>query len=329
MTVTGKNVGVDMYKRSLSKLGYSFESFELDGKAYSRFIAPTGAVWLTRDEKLSYPMVGAESRAISADKQLSYELCAQEGIRIPATIACSDINQNRNQIAILLATGPVIVKPNSASLSWGLTLNVRTTQAFEEAFAEAQKFSETVLVQEQVTGEEVRFMVVGGEVRAALLRQTPRVVGDGKHTLAELIAIENEERANLDTMATYPLLDDKIIDFSNFDLESIPSVGEMIEFNRSTMIRGGASMFNIVDTIDEGYKAVAEKAARALAAQFVVVDVMIEDISKPCNGKNYAFIEFNSSPVSVLCYSCRAGRQYDVVSDLTPMIDKAIRGTSL
>ncbi len=330
MALTTNNPTVDLFKRAFEELGYTFECFTLNGKAYTRFISPNGGTWLTRDARISYPFLNSTCQHISSSKTLSYELCAKNEIRIPKSISFNNINEHRNELGGLLALGPVVVKPNDSSLSWGVTLNIRSREALEAAYDEAKKFSEIVIAQEQVYGQEVRFAVVDGVLKAALLRETPRVIGDGVSTLRALIDAENNVRQALDLrFANYPMLDEKIIDFERFDFTGVPAKDEIVELNQSAMIRGGASMYNVIDTIHESYKRVAERAARALGAQFIVVDMMIEDLAAPATEQNYAFIEFNGAPVISLFYSCRGGQQYDAISELVPRIHKLLQGRSI
>jgi uncharacterized protein (DUF1330 family) len=71
---------------------------------------------------------------------------------------------------------------------------------------------------------------------------------------------------------------------------------------------------------------VVENLVQTLGARFVVVDMMLQDYTKPKTAANYAFIEFNTAPVLKLFYSCRDGKQYDVVAELAAMIDTSLTG---
>jgi cyanophycin synthetase len=325
MSVTSQNATIALFKRAFQARGYAIAEFKLANSRYTRFTAPNGAQWLTRDARISYPMITATSSVIASKKHLAYELCSIEGINTPQTIKSNDLAHDRPVIEALMQEHVLVVKPNDASLSWGLTLNVRRPDQLLEAYQKARVYSDEVLLQQQVTGQEVRFIVADGIVRAALLRQTPQLVGDGSATIAELLEQENLDRGAIyDSMVSYPQLDDRIINFSNLDMTAIPERGEVIELSRAGMIKYGASIYNIINTLDSGYIAVAERAAVALASPFVAVDIMIEDLSQPATDKNYAFIEFNSAPVLALCYSVRDGNNYDAVADLVPLIERTL-----
>lgn len=329
MVVKPKATTVNLFADVFADMGYEIMSFTIGGRVYTRFTAPNGGVWMTRNARISYPLISATCKEIADSKNLSYDLCANHDIRVPQTVALYDLSDHQEEVSQLMQTGAVVVKPNGSHLSQGLRLNVDTPAKLQAAFVAAKQFCDVVLVQEQVTGEEVRFAVVDGEVKAAILRQTPRVIGDGQHTIAELLALENAQRRSYDMQfAIYPELDDELIDFSTVDLQTVPAAKQTIELSRATLIRQGASMYNVIDDIDDSYKQIALRAAQALGARFIVVDIMIEDIAQPCSDTNYAFIEFNGAPAVGLFYSCRGGQQYDIITDLAPRMDQAIQGAA-
>ena len=61
------------------------------------------------------------------------------------------------------------------------------------AFATAREHSRAVLVESFLDGLDHRLLVVNGELIAASKRMPGHVVGDGRHTIAELIEIVNQD----------------------------------------------------------------------------------------------------------------------------------------
>jgi D-alanine-D-alanine ligase-like ATP-grasp enzyme len=188
-----------------------------------------------------------------------------------------------------------------------------------------------VVVQEQVCGDEIRFAVIDGVVKAAILRQTARVVGDGKLTLRALIDAENQSRQIVtDTAVAYPMLDATLIRTGDLDLASVPDHGVVVELAKGTMIRSGASMYNVMDDIHSTYIDMVNDFASKLGRGFVVADMMLQDYTQPMNDDNYAFIEFNITPALQLFYSCRDGKHFRIGEQyLAPMIDKVMQGSYL
>jgi D-alanine-D-alanine ligase-like ATP-grasp enzyme len=326
MALVTLNPTVELLEARLAEHGFSVEKFELKERSYTRFVSPSGRVWLTQDAHVSYPFLNATIDKISRDKSLGYDFAAMHEVIVPQTHQV-DAQTSDIELETYLKDSPLVVKPLDASLSRGVSLNVRDLKSLKTGIESALQFSDTVLVQQQIEGDELRFVVVGGKVRAALLRQTARVTGDGTQTMGQLIAAENKARKQL-TMpyVSYPQLTQDIIDLQAMDLDEVPAKGEVRELGRGTMIKTGASIYNVLKTVDDSYIDIAEKLTKALGAEFVVVDVMIKDYTVPAMTDNYAFIEFNTAPVLKLFYSCRDDEHFDVLEYLAPMIAQSLEG---
>lgn len=322
---------MDILKASLEARGYSSRALLLgvSQKSFTQFRSEGSPRLLTlsTDSPL-YPFSSSSARLIANFKNLAYDLASSVGVPIPdsVTIALDD-NKFEAADALLFACGLVVVKPNSSSVSNGLTLGIDSVKQLHDAITFARGFSDEVLVQRQVTGDEIRFAVIDGNVRAAILRQTPGVDGDGISTLAELIVKENElRRAIVDTAVVYPAIDSILVNLESFDVSTIPAMGERVELGKGTMIRLGASIYDVMDTVDPSYIAIAKKLAGQLGHGFVVVDMMIHDYTQSADPKNYVFIEYNLTPALQLFYSCRDGNHFDVAGKyLAPMIDKLLQ----
>lgn len=323
MNDNAQTTTIELLKNRLAELGYAHDSFKLNTTNFTQFTAPSGQLWLTESSRIAYPFTNITAKRVSNFKNLAYALATRLGVQVPFTATLDSQVDNSSLYAELLQYMPLIVKPNSASLSRGLTLNITDVATLAQAIKVASAFSDLVLVQKQLRGEEVRFIVVGDTVKAALLRQTPRVTGDGTSTLAKLIETENNLRKH--SAVLYPQLTDKIID-PKLDLQLVPAAKEMIELGRGTMIARGASMYNVYKEVHPSYIALAEKLAGAIGTGFVAVDIFIKDYSSELNNNDYAFIEYSMSPVLNLLYRCRDGNHYDILSDLIPLIDARLNG---
>jgi D-alanine-D-alanine ligase-like ATP-grasp enzyme len=316
---------IALLKSRFESIGYTIMPLILDERHYSCFRSPAGALWLTSDVRINYPFVASTARSISSEKSLAYALAALLGMTIPLTSKVHASELPLIELATYLKAAPLIVKPSNASLSHGLTMNIKTAVELQSALKKASRFADTLLIQQQIQGDEIRFVALGGKIDAALLRQTPRVVGDGISTMRTLINDENNARATLHTpYLTYPQLAGPLIDLSNINMARVPASEEIIELGSSTMIAGGASVYDITDQVHPSYMEAAQKLAAGLGSGLIVVDIIIKDYRQPLEANNYAFIEFNMSPVVKLFYSCRDGNQYDILKQLVPMIDTAI-----
>jgi D-alanine-D-alanine ligase-like ATP-grasp enzyme len=326
MYTSSPSSSISLLRKALKRLGYSVVSLQLGEEGYTLFTAPNGRAWLTPNAHISYPFITNTAHRISVHKHLAYRLADYLHVTTPKTLCLDAADLEAPALQAMLRSAPLVVKPDRASLSRGLSTNVRTLEQLRDAVNLARQFSSKVLVQQQINFEEIRFVVVGNKVKAALLRQTPRVVGNGKDTVQELLSKENKLRAGLKLpYLSYPQLEDQLISPS-IALSDIPAAGEIVEINRRTMVGGGASIYNVLADTHPSYLKIVEKLATQLGNGFVVVDMLIEDYRARGTASNYAFLEFNMAPVLTLFYSCRDGKHYDVLKDLVPFISETVTG---
>lgn len=317
-------VSFHLIRDELLSRGYSAELLKLS-KHYTKFVSPTGAIWITQNSTVAYPFIDYAVQKISANKQTSYRYAASHQVSIPQTLATTPNQAEPSDPSayqtFLERYKPLVVKPLDSFGSRGLTMDVSTAPALTAAISKARDFATTVLLQRQVSGQEVRLTVIKGRVVSVLLRQTPQVVGDGHSTTQQLISQENVARRQIQTPhLAYPELDDSLIAEHFLTDKTILERGRVLELSRSTMVKGGASLFNISEAIHDTYKQTACLLARQLSPSFLVVDMIIEDYLEPQTDTNYAFIEFNTSPALKMYYGTRDGKAYDIVPVLADML---------
>lgn len=257
---------------------------------------------------------------------MAYAFVQSLGITIPESKTVESYSSDLDDF--FGAYDRFIVKPVSAQGGKGLTLNITTKEQLEEAVNNATQFSPKVLVQRQFVGEEVRFTTIDGVVTSALLRQKPMVIGDGYSTVSQLIVAENQSRRALtESVVTYPMLDEKLVKAELLHIQTVPAEGERVELGLGTMIRNGASMYNIIDSIHASYIERIEKIARTFGRGFAAIDMMIADVNAAATDDNYIFLEMNSDPALVLYYSCRDGKNIDIVEQhVGPLFLRALEG---
>jgi len=109
------------------------------------------------------------------DKVLTYIALEQLGISVPSgtyfLLGSQDYADSRNDLYSFLerTPKPLVIKPNNSSLGKGITiLRTYNQKRVERAIASANKYSDVVIVQEYLTGEEFRIIAIEGEIVIAL-----------------------------------------------------------------------------------------------------------------------------------------------------------------
>jgi RimK-like ATP-grasp domain. len=128
---------------------------------------------------------------IACDKSTTKEILIEAGIPVPNGSSCSS-----PQEAVLLAQEigyPVVVKPERGNQGRGVSLNLLTSEEVIKAYNIASKIDENVIVERYVKGNDYRVLVVGDQVVAVSQRIPAHVVGDGVHSIRELVEAVNAD----------------------------------------------------------------------------------------------------------------------------------------
>ena len=125
-------------------------------------------------ELMAIPLVnGFDSIALSRDKFACLQVLASRGIRVPRSVVVTDC-RNLVQLVRDLHGPPVIVKLLRGRQGTGVTL-AESQQAVEFVVNNLSGFGDAALLQEFVEesrGRDVRALVVGGEIKASMVRQS-------------------------------------------------------------------------------------------------------------------------------------------------------------
>lgn len=300
--------------------GYAYKPILLD-RLYKQYFSPNGQLAITKTGYYEYPFVSTTAKHICQDKAVSYQLAAELGVSIPKTLQTADLGAAQQFLA---EHKKVIVKPANLEGGKGLTLNIETNEQLEVALRYAVERDEDIpLIQEQFIGEEIRFTIIKGHVHSAILRQSPRVIGDGEHSIAELVAKENDIRSTLVfPTLSYPQLSPAIIPGHLLEQTTVPAKGEIVEFSNATMIRAGASFYGVLDQVHPTLIQLVESMAAKVNPAFLVVDIMVKQWQNPVTPDNYVFIEFNTAPALEIYTSLRGGEQPDTIAALADLLEE-------
>lgn len=310
---------IELISDALIQRGYMYTKVHIAGRAHRRF-EKGPKVWTSPYRYVRYPFVSPDVQTLALHKNLAYDYVQALGYSIPRTHMVRAGHTVRRE-AVAELRYPLIVKPVNGSGSVGVTRSITTEVELQRAVRSVHDQNRDALVQEQFKGQEVRVTVINGEVASACLRDTPQLVGDGKGSLATLLTAENASREQITVpYLSYPQLTAELIDMPA-DSTYVPKMGQVWALGESAMISGGASVYNIDETLHESYKQLVLTMISSLKASFLVVDLLVADYTQPATPGSYVFLEFNTAPALKLYYSFRGGNQYDIVPRLADMIE--------
>ena len=250
-------------------------------------------IWTAETDRTS-----AIAEGISKDKDLTKQLLSTCGVPVPqgqivdspaaAWEAAQDIGL------------PVCVKPTDGNHARGVSLELSRQEDIEAAYDIALAEGSEVIVESFIRGEEHRLLVVGDHVAAANKGETASVVGDGVHTVAELIELQinsdprrgEEEDFPLDTIR----LDEHTTSVLELKRQGL-TADSVPENGRSVLImRTGNMAWDVTDLVHPEVAAQAVLAARVVGLDIAGVDLVAQDISQPLAAQGGAIVEVNAGP---------------------------------
>lgn len=261
-------------------------------------------------------LTSAVGQAIAHSKYASSVLADAIGVRAPVTLLYESSEEARRFLA---EYKEVVVKPLDASHGNGVTVDVTTMDELSQATGRAREYSDQIVLQEMVQGADIRVFVVDGEMAAASERVPAEVVGDGIHTLEQLIEKENTSpnRGEYYEKPLNRISLDQVEQFVGLaSLGQIPEEGEVVQVVGMANIGSGGTAIDRTGQLPEGLIKDATRFAKAAGLFVCGVDFMYDDVSGTWN-----FIEANASPSFGLHIWPSEGKSVDVV---TPFIDKML-----
>ncbi|KGX87203.1 acylphosphatase [Pontibacillus litoralis] len=179
---------------------------------------------------------------------------------------------------------PLVLKPTNASLGNGVVTNINSDEEFKKAveYVRHELEYDEVIVEQFAAGKEYRVYVIEDQVIAAYNRIPANIIGDGEHTIEELIDLKNKERRrNARLNSCLIEMDKEIIEFigaAGYTLESIPEKGEEIYLRQKTNVSSGGDPIDVTDEIPEEFKQIAIDAVKAIPGLYHCgVDIIVND----------------------------------------------------
>jgi cyanophycin synthetase len=127
----------------------------------------------------------------ASDKELTNQLLADVGVPVPRSILVRSVEAA--EAAARRIGYPVVTKPLDVSHGRGVSINLTNAEQVRWGFDVARQYTSSVLVETFLPGRDYRVLVVDDQVVAVAERVPAHVVGDGEHTIGELIEITNQD----------------------------------------------------------------------------------------------------------------------------------------
>jgi GNAT-family acetyltransferase (TIGR03103 family) len=249
-----------------------------------------GRSMVTRESLSELTTAVAMSRC--DDKRVTRRVLEGAGLRVPRGRVA---DHTVDDVHFLEELGEVVVKPARGEQGQGITVGVRDEKELHDAIALAERFCPEVLLEEVVAGDDLRVLVIGGEVVAAAVRCPATVRGTGRHTIEELVqATARRREAATGGESTIPLdeLTRRCVEDQGRAMDDVLEDGVQLVVRRTANLHTGGTIHDVTERLHPALAEASVAAAAALEIPVVGLDLLVEDVS----GSDHVFIEANERP---------------------------------
>lgn len=263
---------------------------------------------------------------ISCDKEDTHNLLNDLGLPVPQQMM---VYGERQAVRAAKRIGyPVVVKPLNANHGRGVSINLDSDEEIAIAFSEAQKHgtSKAVLIESYITGFDHRMLVVNNELVAVAKRVPGHVVGDGHHTIEQLIDIVNQDprrgighekvltRLELDSQA------ERLLAEADYNKETVLESGQEFYLRSTANLSTGGTAIDVTDIVHPDNRDMAVRAIKAIGLDIGGVDFLTDDISKSYKEIGGGICECNAAPGFRMHVAPSEGQPRDVAGKVMDML---------
>ena len=251
-----------------------------------------------------------------ANKTVTKKILVAADFPVPAGAEFSSLEEGLAYYP-LIKDRQIVVKPKSTNFGLGISIfqEPASLESYRKALEIAFSEDAAVLVEEFIVGTEYRFFVLDGQCEAVLLRVAANVVGDGQHTVRELVAIKNDNplrgRDHRSPLEIIELGDIELLmlDQQGYGPDDILPDRVKVDLRRNSNISTGGDSIDVTDSMHPSYKELAADMAKAMGAWACGVDLIIPDSSaiSTKENPNCTCIELNFNPSMYMHSYCAEG----------------------
>ncbi|HEX7183682.1 MAG TPA: cyanophycin synthetase [Thermoanaerobaculia bacterium] len=261
---------------------------------------------------------------IASNKRLTRQILDDLGLPVPRQALVYDADEAVEEAERL--GYPLVVKPLDGNHGNAVSINLKSPEQVRAAFEKAYEVSSRVLLEAFLSGCDYRILVVDGRVIAVSQRVPGHVVGDRRHTIAELIEIVNSDPrrgVGHEKVLTRIQVDDqarRLIDQAGLTLESILPEGQVLYLRSTGNLSTGGTAIDKTDAIHYDVRVMAERAVRAIGLDVAGVDYVSPDISRSYKDVGGGIVEINAAPGLRMHVAPTEGRARDVAGPILDML---------
>lgn len=239
---------------------------------------------------------------IAGNKELTNRLLHDVGIPVPRSYIVEDADE---AIRVAERIGyPIVLKPLDGNHGRGVCVNLRDADEIRETFPIAQGESRNgaVIAETFIVGKDYRILVVDSEVVAVAERVPAHVVGDGVHTIEQLVEITNADprrgvgHEKILTRISIDAQTREVLQRDGLALTDVPAAGQSVQLKLTGNMSTGGTSIDRTDDIHSDNIEIARQAAMVVGLDIAGIDFIAPDIAESVRQSGGAICEVNAGP---------------------------------
>lgn len=238
---------------------------------------------------------------IASDKEGTKSVLRNAGIPVPRGTVINFFDELEEAIEYV-GGYPIVIKPLDGNHGRGITIDINAWEAAIEAYDAAKEVSRSVIIERFYAGRDHRVLVIDGTVVAVAERIPAHVVGDGIHTIEELIEETNSDSRRgegHDNVLTKIELDRtswQLLEKQGYTVETILQKGELFYLRATANLSTGGTSVDRTDDIHPENLWIAKRAAKTIGLDIAGIDIVTQDITRPLREVDGVIVEINAAP---------------------------------
>lgn len=261
---------------------------------------------------------------LASDKEETNHILRDLGLPVPSQRVAKTA---REAVRAAQRVGyPVVLKPLAGNHGRGVSINLQTPEEVEAAFDKAVEHGRNVIVESYIEGFDHRLLVVNGELVAAAKRLPGHVVGDGKHTVEELVARVNQDprrgvgHEKVLTRIEFDHQAERLLARLGYERTTVPPAGETVFLRTTANLSTGGTAIDVTDEIHPDNREMAIRAIKAIGLDIGGVDFLTSDITLSYRETGGAICEVNAGPGFRMHVAPSEGTPRDVAGPVLDML---------
>jgi len=261
---------------------------------------------------------------LASDKEETNSILRDLGLPVPKQYV---VRSSRDATRAAKRIGfPVVLKPLSGNHGRGVSINLKTGEEVEAAFEKAREHGRSIVVESFLEGWDHRLLVVNGRLVAAAKRTPGHVVGDGEHTIEQLVDIVNDDprrgvgHEKVLTRLEFDHQAERLLKELDYGRDTVPEKDHAVYLRSTANLSTGGTAIDVTDSIHPDNREMAERTIKAIGLDIGGVDFLTKDITKSYREAGGGICEVNAGPGFRMHVAPSEGTPRDVAGPVIDML---------